>query len=141
MSHQNAAARKLLVESPLTVRTYDIDFIGHVNNIVYIRWLEDLRIIFLETHYPLKEMMRHNFAPVIAHTNIHYKHAINLFDEPVGRVWLEDVRLATFVLGQEFIVRGQVMASATQRGCFVNIDTSKIIRIPDRLREKYDAAG
>lgn len=30
-------------ESELEVKTYDIAAAGHVNNIVYARWLEDLR--------------------------------------------------------------------------------------------------
>jgi len=36
--------RPFLIEVPLPVRTYDIDFAGIVSNIVYIRWLEDLRL-------------------------------------------------------------------------------------------------
>ena len=31
-------------EQPLPIRTYDIDFAGIVSNIVFIRWLEDLRL-------------------------------------------------------------------------------------------------
>ena len=34
--------RPLLVTLPIRVQTYDIDFASHVNNQVYIRWLEDL---------------------------------------------------------------------------------------------------
>ena len=35
-------------EQPLPIRTYDIDFAGIVSNIVFIRWLEDLRLALLE---------------------------------------------------------------------------------------------
>ena len=31
-------------EQPLPIRTYDIDFARIVSNIVFIRWLEDLRL-------------------------------------------------------------------------------------------------
>jgi acyl-CoA thioester hydrolase len=31
----------------LPIKTYDIDFAGIVSNIVYIRWLEDLRLKIL----------------------------------------------------------------------------------------------
>jgi acyl-CoA thioester hydrolase len=45
------------VEIPLPVRTYDIDFAGIVNNIVYIRWLEDLRLEMLARYFPLADQL------------------------------------------------------------------------------------
>jgi len=35
-------------EQPLPIRTYDIDFAGIVSNIVFVRWLEDLRLGLLD---------------------------------------------------------------------------------------------
>ena len=35
---------QFLVEMPLKVQGYDIDVAGIVSNIVYVRWLEDLRL-------------------------------------------------------------------------------------------------
>ena len=40
-------------ELPLRVQTYDIDFAGIVSNIVFIRWLEDLRLGLMDEAYPL----------------------------------------------------------------------------------------
>ncbi len=40
-------AGKPFVELPFPPRTYDIDFAGIVNNAVYIRWLEDLRLALM----------------------------------------------------------------------------------------------
>jgi acyl-CoA thioester hydrolase len=42
-----SSSQMMLVELELPIRTYDIDFAGIVSNIVYIRWLEDLRIQML----------------------------------------------------------------------------------------------
>src|SRR5947208_6147204 len=55
MKRAHSSSRPLEVELLLAVRTYDIDFAGHVSNIVYIRWLEDLRLQFLNEHLPLQE--------------------------------------------------------------------------------------
>ena len=38
--------QKLIFTEP--VYTYQIDFVGHVNNIVYIQWLENARIKLIE---------------------------------------------------------------------------------------------
>jgi acyl-CoA thioester hydrolase len=60
------------VEIPLPVRTYDIDFAGIVNNIVYIRWLEDLRMEILAHHFPLDEQLKNGIAPVVVQTRMNY---------------------------------------------------------------------
>ncbi len=49
--------RPLEVELVLPVKTYDIDFAGIVSNIVYIRWLEDLRLEILDAYLPLQKML------------------------------------------------------------------------------------
>ena len=46
---------RAMLELPLRVAGYDIDFAGHVNNAVYIRWLEDLRTVWMTRWVPLEE--------------------------------------------------------------------------------------
>ena len=46
-SEAQPGKRPLLVTLPHNVQTYDIDFANHVNNQVYVRWLEDLRMELL----------------------------------------------------------------------------------------------
>ena len=57
--------KPLEVELYLPVRTYDIDFAGIVNNIVYVRWLEDLRLEMLSRFLPLEELLQNGIAPLI----------------------------------------------------------------------------
>ncbi len=49
--------RPLEVELTIPVRSYDIDFAGIVSNIVYIRWLEDLRSKWLDEHFSLNKQV------------------------------------------------------------------------------------
>ena len=49
-------------EQPLPIRTYDIDFAGIVSNIVFVRWLEDLRLGLLDQAYPLVEALAEDVA-------------------------------------------------------------------------------
>jgi len=48
----------LLIEKEIKVATYDIDFAGIVSNISYIRWLEDLRLAWLEKYFPWVNRLR-----------------------------------------------------------------------------------
>ncbi len=69
----------------IPVRTYDIDFVGIVSNIVYIRWLEDLRLKFLDEYWELNQQLEQGYAPVLAGTEIEYKRSIKISDRVMGR--------------------------------------------------------
>ena len=78
----------LFIEIPLTVNTYDIDVAGHVNNIVYIRWLEELRSLLFSQIYSLEKLLQINYYLVVAVSEIKYRKQIKLFDKPVGKMIL-----------------------------------------------------
>ena len=77
--------RQLEVEIPIKVKTYDIDFAGLVSNIVYIRWLEDLRLKFLDVYLPLDKQIYQGNVPFISKTQIEYKRPIKLFDNVISK--------------------------------------------------------
>jgi YbgC/YbaW family acyl-CoA thioester hydrolase len=137
-------ARPLNVTVPIRVQTYDIDAAGHVNNGVYVRWLEDLRMEVLRQYYPLKAFTDAGLMPILANTNIAYKRSILLHDEPVGHMWCTKLGRATLTLEAEIVVEDQLCAHATQRGILLNIGTTKPARVPKELIaqfEKTNVAG
>jgi acyl-CoA thioester hydrolase len=120
---------------PLPVRTYDIDFVGIVSNIVYVRWLEDLRLQMLAEYFPLDTAMRvQGIAPLLLRTEIDYKRAIRLFDAVQGRMWLADAGRARQVLAAEFTVEGQLHAAARQTTCFINLASGRPVPTPAAIR-------
>lgn len=134
------ATRPLEVEVVFPVRGYDIDFAGVVSNIVYIRWLEDLRTTILDSYLPLSTQMEQKYCPVVLHTQIHYKQAIRLFDQPVGRMWISKLnRWKWFVTG-EISIGNKLAAVAEQNGCFVSLETWKPIRVPTAFANLVAAA-
>ena len=140
MGDERVERRSLLVSLPIRVKTYDIDFVGHVNNIVYVRWLEDLRLQFLDTHLPLDGLVAEGVVPVVVNTEIHYRQAIVLDEKVVlARMWVQDMGKAAFYLGADFLVEDEVRCSATQRGTFVSMESGRPVRVPAVLREKFSA--
>ncbi len=120
---------------PLPVRTYDIDFVGIVSNIVYVRWLEDLRLQMLAEYFPLDTAMRvQGIAPLLLRTEIDYKRAIRLFDAVQGRMWLADAGRARQVLAAEFTVEGQLHAAARQTTCFIDLASGRPVPTPAAIR-------
>jgi acyl-CoA thioester hydrolase len=120
-----------------TIRTYDIDYAGHVSNQVYVRWLEDLRFALLEAHYPLRPQMEAGIVPVLTRTDIRYKRALKLFEQPVGVMRLEEPGKLRVVLQAEISTADGPAATARQEAVFVRMDTGRPVRVPEQLRSLY----
>lgn len=127
----------LLIEREIKVATYDIDFAGIVSNISYIRWLEDLRLAWLEKYFSLGKQIEAGFAPILLETRIEYHHAIRMFDQPTGLMWVGRLHSHKWRIKAEIRVKEKVMAIAEQKGVFVDRKKWKAVRIPENLKQLY----
>ena len=130
--------RTLQVDLSITVKTYDIDFLGIVSNISYVRWLEDLRLHMLEVHYPLQKLVSELVVPVLTQTHIEYKRPVRMHDQIKGSLWMEKFDSSGWVADAEFMVNGKLVATASQSGVFINIGTMKPANPPEGLQKKFD---
>lgn len=131
--------KPLHVEITFQPKTYDIDFAGHVSNIVYIRWLEDLRMLVLDTYLPLKILMERGIAPVVMRTMIDYKRPVKLFDSVAGIMWASEMGNVKGILSAEFIVNGTIVATAEQTGLFVKMESGRPVAFPEEFRRQFEA--
>ncbi len=125
--------KKYILEVPIEVKSYDIDVAQHVNNIVYIRWMEDLRLKWLKNFLPFDQLMSENIFPILRSTNIEFKREIKIFDKPIGKIWIADLRRSIFTINFEFINNGKIAAFGTQRGVLYNTKTKRIIDPLEKL--------
>jgi len=132
--------RMLNIDLPITVKTYDIDFMGIVSNISYIRWMEDLRLQFLEVHYPLQKLMSELIVPVLSHTHLDYKRPIRMHDQVIGSIWMEKFDSSGWIANMEFTANGKLAATGMQGGVFINIATMKPANPPEGMQKIYDEA-
>lgn len=140
---ETAATNKRLleVESEIFVGTYDIDFAGHVSNIVYLRWFEALRLQIFEKYYPLQELMGDGFVPIISAHYVEYKRAVNLFDKPTGHMWIESVQGVRVKFRGEVRVNGEIATLAEHTGVFVAKESMKPVKIPQKIIELLKKDG
>ena len=122
-----------IVERTIEIKTYDIDFAGIVGNIVYVRWLEDLRIAMMAEVYPLARAVADGVAPMLLETRIAYERPLTLQDAVVGRIWAAGMAGARWRIEAEFRVGGTVHARAEQTGLFIRLSTRKPVRPPKIL--------
>jgi acyl-CoA thioester hydrolase len=129
--------RPLEVSLEFPVRTYDIDFAGVVSNIVYIRWLEDLRLTVLDRHYPLEKLLADRLAPTLVETHIRYRHPITIADKARGRMWVSRISRLKFTFEAEILANGQVAVTAEQVGCLIDLSNGRPAPMPEELRQKF----
>ncbi|MCC7358637.1 MAG: acyl-CoA thioesterase [Anaerolineales bacterium] len=132
--------RPLAVVRAIRVQGYDVDFAGIVSNIVYIRWLEDLRVQMLDTYLPLPNLLAEGLVPVLSRTEIDYRRPIRLFDEVEGRMWLAEAASPRWVLAAELYANGKRAAQARQSGVFVHTASLRPAPLPKRLQAAWDTA-
>jgi acyl-CoA thioester hydrolase len=118
------------------IKTYDIDFAGIVSNLVYVRWLEDLRLQLLAQAYPLDQLITDGLGPVLLETHILYRDALTIHDKPEGHMLVETMGKVRWTVAAEFVspTSGRIHATARQTGLFIRLDDRRPVRIPDRLR-------
>ena len=131
-----APSRPWLVDLDFPVRTYDIDAAGLVSNLVFVRWLEDLRLTMLELHYPLEPLLARGQGPVLRRTEIDYVRPVRFGDIVHGRMWIAGLRRARFDLEAEFDVGDEVAAKARQQGYFVDYQRMAVLPVPEDLRAR-----
>ncbi|HEY9165315.1 MAG TPA: acyl-CoA thioesterase [Candidatus Kryptonia bacterium] len=113
-------------EIEFEVSTYDIDAAHHVNNIVYVRWLEDLRCKLLASRYPVEELLKRNLYPVVALTKIRYRNQLRLADKLEGIIWVESIEHGLMRLKAIFQKADLVIVTAEQECVLMDLQTGKM---------------
>lgn len=123
----------------LDVYSFHIDFIGHVNNIVYIQWMEIGRTKLLEAiGMPTQEIFQQGFAPVLVQTNITYKTPLYLGDRVHVEMWLSELRQASAIMQFRFYNQQAALAAeGWQKGLFVDRATMRPRRLRSEERELF----
>jgi acyl-CoA thioester hydrolase len=124
----------------LRVRSYEIDSFGHVNNAVYLQYLEYARGEYLlQVGISFNDFQTWNAIPYVVRAEIDYKSSSRYDDELEFTGWVSHWGKSSFVLTYEVMNKtsGRMAALAEIKFAWVDRD-EKIIRIPAIFRERMD---
>jgi acyl-CoA thioester hydrolase len=124
-------------ELPRTIAPDDIDELGHVNNVVYLRWVQDVAIAHWSTAATPAEQAE--VAWVAVRHEIDYKLSALLGDGIIARTWVGTADSHRFERLTE-IVRAadrKVLAKARTVWCPINRSTGKLTRVSDAVRARF----
>jgi acyl-CoA thioester hydrolase len=123
----------------LEIYSYQIDFIGHVNNAVYVQWMEIGRTKLLEAvGMPTHEIFKQGFAPVLVQTSITYKLPLYLGELVQVEMWLSELGNASAIVQFRFYnSQKTLVAEGTQKGLFVDTQTMRPKRLSAEVKAKF----
>ncbi|HEY0007045.1 MAG TPA: acyl-CoA thioesterase [Pyrinomonadaceae bacterium] len=121
------------------IRPYDVDMAGIVSNIVYVRWLEDLRMELLGNYFPPRDLLARNLMPVVVRTEINYRASLRFLDSCLGHMSVIELGRTSATMQATFKnADGMVVADARQVGVFIDSSTGKPVLMPDQLRTFFE---
>ncbi|MCR6033409.1 acyl-CoA thioesterase [Nocardioides sp. zg-579] len=84
------------------VRWADQDLLGHVNNVVYVDYLQEARVDMLRTHGRSRQAEQLAEGVVVVRTEVGYRAPLFFDFRPVlVECWVTEIRAATFTLAYE----------------------------------------
>ncbi|KPC62614.1 acyl-CoA thioesterase [Streptomyces chattanoogensis] len=120
---------------PCPLRWADADAYGHINNALYLRYMEEARTRMFQEVLPADEEGRRQNAFVVSRSVIDYRAPLRYRDEPVDvHVWVAKSGAATFELAYEIRDADQLYAEATTTIVAYNLDAARPRRLSDPER-------
>ena len=120
---------------PIGIRPDDIDHMGHVNNSVYLKWVQDAVVKFWETVAPPEAVARHLWI-ALAH-EIQYRRPTVLDDIVVADVIAERVGGAKAMF-TTVIKRGEeVLAEVKSTWCCLDAVTKRPARLAVDIARRF----
>ena len=132
-----------MFELPVTVKPTDIDELGHANNIVFVRWIQDVAMAHsVAVGLDVEAYRTIGAVFFVRRHEIDYLRPVLRGDDLLLRTWIDSIFAAKCLRGTEIVRREadgsetMVARSMTTWGC-VEIATGRPTRIPMRIHEAF----
>ena len=127
--------KKLVFEVSIPIRWGDMDAMGHVNNTIYFRYLEIIRIEWLHRAGGAPDPMGE--GPVIVNAFCNFIKQLEYPGDILARHYVADpgrTSFNTFITLERTDAPGLICASGGAKTVWVNFPKQKSVPLPDWLR-------
>ena len=122
------------------IHTFDIDFAGHVSNIVYVRWMEIGRLKLLAAAgMPVDRIVRElGLLPTLIKTRVRYLKQLFLGDTVTVELWLSRLKHVSAIIEFRFYNQESVLvAEGSQTGLFIDAKTHRPTPLPKAAHQQF----
>jgi acyl-CoA thioester hydrolase len=118
----------------------DIDQLGHVNNVTYVRWVQDAAVAHWQARAAAEDQER--LLWVVLRHEIDYKRAAQPGDEILARTWVGAATRATFERFTELrrSSDGVLLAKARTLWCPIDARTRRPVAVGPAVRDRFSVA-
>ncbi len=126
--------------TPLPVQWGDQDAFGHVNNVVYIRWLESARVDLLNACPSSVTMSGTGPGPILASVQCDFRRQLRFPDwvyvgSRITRLGRSSVDISHAIVSA---AQGEIVAEGKSVIVVFDYSLQKVCRIPDDLRRSFE---
>ncbi len=119
---------------PITPASDDIDELGHVSNLVYLRWVQDVAMAHTRARgWDYAEYRALGAVFMVRRHEIDYVAQVTLGQDLRAETWVDSWRLASCVRKTEILRDGVVVARAATTWAMIGLATGRPQRIPEPL--------
>ena len=124
-------------EISVSVMPEDIDGQNHVNNTVYLRWVQDVATVHWQAI--ASSEAQEGIGWVVLRHEIDYKAPACLGDVVLLRTWVGKASRLTFERFTQILRKsdGQLLSKARTLWCPINAQTGRPVRVPVKVREQF----
>jgi acyl-CoA thioester hydrolase len=125
-------------EIAVQIHPGDVDGMGHVNNIVYVRWIQEVAMAHWFAVAPAEAQAAMTW--VVLRHEIDYLRAALPGDAVRARTWIGQARAIRYERHTEIVrADGTVLARARTLWCPLDIHTGRPCRVPPAVRAAFSA--
>jgi len=119
---------------PITAELADIDDLGHVSNLVYLRWVLEAATAHSTAHgWDLDAYRKLGNVWVVRRHELDYLGQVTVGQSLVAETWVDSWRAASCVRKTELIRDGHVVARGATTWAFMSLASGRPQRIPDQM--------
>ncbi|MGA2268665.1 MAG: acyl-CoA thioesterase [Bryobacteraceae bacterium] len=124
-------------ELAVSVDPADIDQLGHVNNVTYLRWVQEAAVAHWKAVAPAADQAK--LLWVVVRHEIDYKQAAFLGDRIIARTWVGSASRIRFERFTELLRASDrsVMAKARTLWCPIDARTGKPTEVSPEVRAGF----
>ncbi|HKK06404.1 MAG TPA: thioesterase family protein [Gammaproteobacteria bacterium] len=128
-------------ELRIPVDAEDIDMLGHVNNVVYLRWVQDAAVAHWRARAGAEDQA--SLIWVVVRHEIDYKRPAYLGDEIVARTWVGKASRRSFERHTELrrAADGQLLARARTVWCPIDRASGRLTDVSDAVRARFSISA
>ena len=124
-------------ELAIAVEPADIDQLGHVNNVIYLRWVQEAAVAHWTAAAPLAEQAK--LLWVVVRHELDYKQAAFLGDGIIARTWVGTASRIRFERHTEIVRAGDgaILAQALTTWCPIDSRTGRPASVSAAVRASF----